>query len=310
MQQVIDSFLCYLREERNYSVHTLLSYGEDLRQFEDYAKNHYDGVFSPEVIDRDIVRNWIVFMMEQDLASSSINRKLSALKSFVKFLVKQGIMQSNVLRFLNGPKKKRPLPCFVREADMNDLLDAEADATDFEGVRNRLIVEMLYDTGVRCSELVGLKNTDINYDSSLLRINGKRNKQRLIPFGPVLKEQMLAYTSIRKREVGMESDMFFVRKNGRGVGTYTVYAIVHKQLLEIPSLSKRSPHVLRHSFATGMLNNGATLNAIKELLGHSDLASTGVYTHTTFEELKKVYNAHPRAKKKETYGNNNSINSF
>ncbi|MDR2498019.1 MAG: tyrosine-type recombinase/integrase [Tannerellaceae bacterium] len=310
MQQVIDSFLCYLRDERNYSVHTLQSYGEDLRQFEDYAQNHYDGVFSPEAIDRDIVRNWIVFMMEQNLASSSINRKLSALKSFVKFLVKQKMMPTNVLRFLTGPKQKKTLPCFVRESDMNTLLDAEPEATDFEGIRNRLILEMLYDTGLRCSELVGIKNTDINYETSLLRVTGKRNKQRLIPFGPTLKEQMLTYTAIRKREVGTESDRFFVRKNGKGVSTHTVYAIVHKRLLEIPSLPKRSPHVLRHSFATGMLNNGATLNAIKELLGHSDLASTSVYTHTTFEELKKVYNAHPRAKKKETYGNNNPIDPF
>ncbi|MDR2534205.1 MAG: tyrosine-type recombinase/integrase [Tannerellaceae bacterium] len=297
MQKAIDSFLDYLKDERNYSVHTISSYKEDLQQFEEYVRKHYDGTFAPNLIDRDIVRNWMAYLMDNKMAPASINRKLSALKSFAKFLVKQNIIPTNILRFLTGPKQKKSLPCFVRESDMNTLLDAEPDNDDFEGIRNRLILEMLYDTGIRCSELLGIKIADINYETSLLRVTGKRNKQRLIPFGPTLKEQMLTYTAIRNHRIGTESDAFLVRTNGKPLSDFIVYSIVHKKLLEVPSLSKRSPHVLRHSFATGMLNNGATLNAIKELLGHSDLASTGVYTHTTFEELKKVYNAHPRAKK-------------
>ena len=298
MQKAIDSFLNYLKDERNYSAHTISSYGDDLRQFEEYVKKHYDGTFTPNLIDRDIVRNWMAYLMDNKMSPASINRKLSALKSFAKFLVKQNIIPTNILRLLTGPKKKKNLPCFVRESDMNTLLDAQPDNDDFEGIRNRLILEMLYDTGIRCSELLGITNADINYETSLLRVTGKRNKQRLIPFGPTLKEQMLNYTAIRNQQIGI-GNTFFVRTNGKPLSVYIIYNIVHKQLLEVPSLSKRSPHVLRHSFATGMLNNGATLNAIKELLGHSDLSSTGIYTHTTFEELKKVYNAHPRAKNKE-----------
>ena len=168
---------------------------------------------------------------------------------------------------------------------------------DFEGVRNRLILELLYDTGIRRSELIGIKNVDIDYDASLLKVTGKRNKQRLIPFAEGLKYLMLDYACIRDKEVGAGCEWFFVRKNGEQLSAGIVYNIVKKSLLEISTLSKRSPHVLRHSFATSMLNNGAELNAVKELLGHSSLASTSVYTHTTFEELKKVYHAHPRAKK-------------
>jgi integrase/recombinase XerC len=177
------------------------------------------------------------------------------------------------------------------------LLDGDGFEADFEGERDLLILEMLYDTGVRRSELVEIKNTDIDFESSLLCVTGKRNKQRLIPFAPGLKAKMLAYIEIRNREIGTDSEWFFVRKNGKPLSGGMIYIIVKKNLLDISTLSKRSPHVLRHSFATSMLNNGAELNAVKELLGHSSLASTSVYTHITFEELKKVYHAHPRAKK-------------
>ena len=294
---LIDSFLDYLRYERNYSNYTIEAYSKDLRQFEEYVKMNKDNRFVPEEVDADLVRCWIVSLMDEKISPVSVNRKLSSLKSFFKFLMKQGSISVNPLRLITGPKTKKPLPYFVRDKEMELLLDGDGFDEDFEGVRNRLILEMLYDTGIRRSELIGIHDSDVDCETMQIRVTGKRNKQRLIPFAEGLKNLIQAYTEVRNREVGLESGWFFVRKNGEQLSAGIVYNIVKKKLSEIPTLAKRSPHVLRHSFATSMLNNGAELNAVKELLGHSSLASTSVYTHTTFEELKKVYHAHPRAKK-------------
>ena len=262
---LIDDFLNYLRYERNYSNYTIGAYSKDLDQFQRYVREHREGVFNPGEIDSDFVRSWIDSLMDEKLSPVSVNRKLSSLKSFFT------------------------------------LLDGDGFDEDFEGVRNRLVIEMLYDTGMRRSELIGIRNVDVDYEAMQVKVTGKRNKQRLIPFAEGLKNLMLAYTEVRDREVEAAGEWFFVRKNGNQLSTGIVYNIVKKQLSEIPMLAKRSPHVLRHSFATSMLNNGAELNAVKDLLGHSSLASTSVYTHTTFEELKKVYHAHPRAKKEGGY---------
>ena len=294
---LIDSFLDYLRYERNYSNYTIEAYSKDLRQFEEYVKMNKDNRFVPEEVDADLVRCWIVSLMDEKISPVSVNRKLSSLKSFFKFLMKQGSISVNPLRLITGPKTKKPLPYFVRDKEMELLLDGDGFDEDFEGVRNRLILEMLYDTGIRRSELIGIHDSDVDCETMQIRLTGKRNKQRLIPFAEGLNDLIQAYTEVRNREVGSESGWFFVRKNGEQLSAGIVYNIVKKKLSEIPTLAKRSPHVLRHSFATSMLNNGAELNAVKELLGHSSLASTSVYTHTTFEELKKVYHAHPRAKK-------------
>ena len=294
---LIDSFLDYLRYERNYSNYTIEAYSKDLRQFEEYVKVNKDNRFAPDEVDADLVRCWIVSLMDDKMSPVSVNRKLSSLKSFFKFLMKQGSISVNPLRLITGPKTKKPLPYFVRDKEMELLLDGDGFDEDFEGVRDRLILEMLYDTGIRRSELTGICDSDVDCDTMQVRVTGKRNKQRLIPFAEGLKNLIQAYTEVRNREVGSESGWFFVRKNGEQLSAGIVYTIVKKKLSEIPTLAKRSPHVLRHSFATSMLNNGAELNAVKELLGHSSLASTSVYTHTTFEELKKVYHAHPRAKK-------------
>ena len=285
MNVLIDSFLDYLRYERNYSEYTINAYFKDLQQFEDFVKEKKEGIFVPEEVDTDIVRNWIISLLDNKISPVSVNRKLSSLKSFFKFLMKQGFVSVNPLRFVTGPKTKKPLPTFVKEKDMEELLDGDGFDEDFEGVRDRLILEMLYDTGVRRSELVGLQDTDIDYDAMLIRVTGKRNKQRLITFAERLKNLMLAYTEVRNREVDAGCGWFFVRKNGEQLSTGILYTIVKKKLSDIPTLAKCSPHVLRHSFATSMLNNGAELNAVKELLGHSSLASTSIYTHTTFEEL-------------------------
>ena len=294
---LIDSFLDYLRYERNYSNYTIEAYSKDLRQFEEYVKVNKDNRFAPDEVDADLVRCWIVSLMDDKMSPVSVNRKLSSLKSFFKFLMKQGSISVNPLRLITGPKTKKPLPYFVRDKEMELLLDGDGFDEDFEGVRDRLILEMLYDTGIRRSELTGICDSDVDCDTMQVRVTGKRNKQRLIPFAEGLKNLIQAYTEVRNREVGSESGWFFVRKNGEQLSAGIVYNIVKKKLSEIPTLAKRSPHVLRHSFATSMLNNGAELNAVKELLGHSSLASTSVYTHTTFEELKKVYHAHPRAQK-------------
>ena len=294
---LVDSFLDYLRYERNYSNYTIEAYSKDLRQFEEYVKLNKESVFVPGDVDADLVRSWIVSLMDEKISPVSVNRKLSSLKSFFKFLMKQGSISVNPLRLITGPKTKKPLPYFVRDKEMELLLDGYGFDEDFEGVRDRLILEMLYDTGIRRSELIGIQDSDVDFGAMQIRVTGKRNKQRLIPFAEGLKNLIQAYTEVRNREVGSESGWFFVRKNGEQLSAGIVYTIVKKKLSEIPTLAKRSPHVLRHSFATSMLNNGAELNAVKELLGHSSLASTSVYTHTTFEELKKVYHAHPRAKK-------------
>ena len=294
---LIDSFLDYLRYERNYSNYTIGAYSKDLRQFEDYVKKYKEGIFDPVDVDTDLVRNWVVVLMDEKLSPVSVNRKLSSLKSFFKFLMKQGSISVNPLRLITGPKTKKPLPYFVRDKEMELLLDGDGFDEDFEGVRDRLVLEMLYDTGIRRSELIGIQDSDVDFGAMQIRVTGKRNKQRLIPFAEGLKNLIQAYTEVRNREVGSESGWFFVRKNGEQLSAGIVYTIVKKKLSEIPTLAKRSPHVLRHSFATSMLNNGAELNAVKELLGHSSLASTSIYTHTTFEELKKVYHAHPRAQK-------------
>jgi integrase/recombinase XerC len=292
----VNLFIDYLRYERNYSVHTLLAYSRDLKQFEEFlgSSGMQIGI---EKASADIVRQWIVYMMKQSYSPAAINRKLSALQSYFKFLIRRNVIKKNPIRLLTGPKKSKSLPYFVKEKDMNELLDEESGEENFESVRNRLILEMLYETGIRCSELVGIKNTDVDMEAMTLKVLGKRNKQRLIPFADFLKGKISIYINVREKDAGKENDYFFVRRDGKKITSSIVYYIVKKQLSAIPTLSKRSPHVLRHTFATSMLNDGAEINAVKSLLGHSSLASTAIYTHVTFEELKKVYNAHPRAQK-------------
>ena len=256
---LIDDFLNYLRYERNYSNYTIGAYSKDLDQFQRYVREHREGVFNPGEIDSDFVRSWIVSLMDEKLSPVSVNRKLSSLKSFFKFLMKRGIVSANPLRLVSGPKTKKPLPYFIKDSELEALLDGDGFDEDFEGVRNRLVIEMLYDTGMRRSELIGIRNVDVDYEAMQVKVTGKRNKQRLIPFAEGLKNLMLAYTEVRDREVEAAGEWFFVRKNGNQLSTGIVYNIVKKQLSEIPMLAKRSPHVLRHSFATSMLNNGAEL---------------------------------------------------
>lgn len=290
-----DSFLDYLRYERNYSEKTVLAYGEDISQLREFAQERIEK-FDPAEVKPELVREWIVSLMDQGYTSTSVNRKLSSLRSFYKYLLRQGEVSVDPLRKITGPKNKKPLPSFLKESEMNKLLDDTDFGEGFKGCRDRLIIEMFYATGMRLSELVGLDDKDVDFSASLLKVTGKRNKQRLIPFGDELKETMLEYVDIRNEMISGRSDAFFVRENGERLYKNLVYNLVKRNLSKVVTLKKRSPHVLRHTFATTMLNNDAELGAVKEFLGHSSLATTEIYTHTTFEELKKVYKqAHPRA---------------
>ena len=291
-----DSFLNYLRYERNYSGETVKAYEEDLRQFEAFGEEEV-GVMAPSKVDAGLVREWVVCLMDKGYASSSINRKLSSLRSFFKFLLRKGEVDADPLRKVAGPKKKKTLPVFLKEGEMNRLLDDVDFGEGFEGCRDHLIIEMFYATGIRLSELIGLDDSDVDFSASVVKVTGKRNKQRLIPFGEELKLAMADYLGLRTEAVPVrEEDAFFVRKTGERMYRGMVECIVKRNLSKVTTVKKRSPHVLRHTFATAMLNHDAELGAIKELLGHESLATTEIYTHTTFEELKKVYNqAHPRA---------------
>lgn len=290
-----DSFLDYLRFERNYSEKTIVSYGTDLAKFEEFF-NGVDENVDFTTVDADLVRAWVMNLMEQGYTSTSVNRKLSSLRSFYRFLLKKGVVQADPMLRIVGPKNKRPLPTFLKESEINRLLDDVPFKEDFTGCRDKMILEMFYATGMRLSELIGLNDVDVDFSASLIKVTGKRNKQRLIPFGEGLRQAMLAYLKIRDEAIPEKVEAFFVLPNGRRMYTTKVYQLVKRNLSKVVSLKKRSPHVLRHTFATSMLNNNAELGAVKELLGHSSLTTTEIYTHTTFEELKKVYEqAHPRA---------------
>jgi len=285
----------YLRLERNYSEKTVVSYGIDLREFEGYFKKA-DAEIDFTTVDADVVRNWVMHLMDEGRAATSVNRKLSTLRSFYRFLLKKKVMTVNPMTKVVGPKKKKPLPSFVREKDMDRLLDDLTFGKGYEGCRDRMILEMFYATGMRLSELIGLDDADVDFSTKLIKVTGKRNKQRLIPFADELEHDLRVYIKVRDGALPNGSDAFFVRKDGKRMYPMQVYRLVKRNLSKVVALKKRSPHVLRHTFATAMLNDCAELRAVKELLGHESLTTTEVYTHTTFEELKKVYElAHPRA---------------
>lgn len=298
MSARIDSFIDYLLLERGYSSETTSNYSTDLHEFEAYIES-VDATLTLETVDADIVRNWSMSLMEKGLKASTVNEKLSALRSFYRFLLRKKIIEISPMQVVKGPKKKKPLPAFVREEEMNRLLDDTDYGEGWEGDRNQLIMQLFYETGVRRSELVGLNEADVDFYRGQIKVTGKRNKQRLIPFGGELKDALEAYMARKAQEVPRIDDALFVLKNGKRVSGQWVYLLVKRYLSQVSTLKKRSPHVLRHTFATAMLNNDAELEAVKELLGHASVSTTEVYTHTTFEELKNAYSAaHPREKNK------------
>lgn len=292
---LIESFKDYLRQERAYSERTVTEYETDLSQFQEFFRSE-DELLEWKVVDADVIRRWIVCLMDDGYASTSVNRKLSSLRSFYKFLMRKGEVKVNPMARVLGPKKAKPLPSFVREAEMDRLLDETDFGEGFVACRNKVIIEVFYMTGIRLSELVGLKDQDVDFSSDRIKVTGKRNKQRYVPFGKELRQSLLGYIEMRDSSVPRLTDALFVSERGNRISKTVVGNLVRRSLSKVVSLKKRSPHVLRHSFATSMLNNRAELNVVKELLGHASLAATQIYTHTTFEELKEVYKlAHPRA---------------
>lgn len=294
---LIEKYLRYLRYERNYSLHTEISYSVDLQQFVDFLSVHYPKS-DIKTLDGDIIRSWIVSLMEGGVSARSVNRKLSALKSLFRYLLRMGEIEVSPMKKVVGPQIKKPIPSFVNYSDMEKVLEDVNFDNTFESFRDHVILELFYVTGIRRAELIGLQDKDVELEEGAIKVTGKRNKQRIIPIGDKMKVLLKDYIVARDTEIEGLSGYLFVKKDGGQLYPMLVHRIVTGHLDGMATLSKSSPHVLRHSFATGMLNNGADINAVKELLGHSSLASTEVYTHTSFKELKEIYNgAHPRARK-------------
>lgn len=289
-----ESFISYLKFEKRFSSHTVVAYKNDLDQFVLFCTKMV-GEFDVIKIDTKTVRGWIVHLMEQKLSPRSVHRKVTTVKSFFKFMMKEQIVENNPAVGLPLPKIRKKLPNFVEESNLNHLLDDGFFANDFNGIRDKLIINLLYGTGIRLSELLLLKESDINTKEYLIRVLGKRRKERIIPYPRSINNLLELYIKERNSKVEAYSGRLLVTEKGNPVYEKLIYRIVKNNLSKVTSLEKRSPHVLRHTYATHLLNKGADLNAVKELLGHSNLAATQVYTHTTYEKLLDSYKqAHPR----------------
>ena len=292
---MINEFLNYLKFERNRSDLTIKNYGEDLRAFKEFYGN-LEGCHSWKSVDSDIIRDWIESMMDKGNNATSINRRLSALRSFYRFALARKLVDKDPVHGVTGPKKGRPLPQFLKENEMDRLLDAESWMDSFEDVRDRTVIMTFYETGIRLSELIGLDDSMVDFSNRQLKVTGKRNKQRVIPFGEELLATFRDYMKCRGKEVNLQSDALFVSAKGQRMTSSQVREGVKRNLSKVCTLKKRTPHVLRHTFATAMLNNKAGIESVKKLLGHESLSTTEIYTHTTFEQLKReYYSAHPRA---------------
>ncbi len=289
-----DAFLDYLIYERRMSPHTCNAYKNDLDQFVQFC-NTMVGDFDIKGVDAKLIRSWIIYLMENEISARSVNRKVSTLKSFYKYLMKLEIIETNPALNITLPKVRKKLPSFVDENSMNILLDGGFFEKDFLGTRDKLIITLLYGTGIRLAELVSLQETDIDMEQFLIKVLGKRNKERIIPYPKELNKLINEYLELRNREFEGTTPYFLVTSKGDKVYDKLIYRVVKNKLGGITSLEKKSPHILRHTFATHLLNKGADLNAVKELLGHANLSATQVYTHTTFEKLQKTYKkTHPR----------------
>ena len=298
----IQNFIDYLRYERNLSERTVSEYQADLEAFKRFyvaLDENYDW----QSVDGSVVREWMLHMMEDGQRASSVSRRLSAIRTFYKFLLQRGLTDHDPVHSVSSPKKERALPTYLREAELNRLLDGtDIFPEGYVGVRDRMIILMFYSTGIRRAELVGMNLQDVDVHLRQIKVTGKRNKQRLIPYGAEMEADLQLYCEARKAFSKQHSEcdaLFLDERTGERIEAPKVWRIVHKYLTLVTTQKKRSPHVLRHTFATSLLNHHADLQSVKELLGHESLSTTEIYTHTSFEELKELYKqAHPRATEK------------
>ena len=298
MTNNINSFRDYLQHEKNYSLHTITAYIKDLEFFSDFLKSDFDSE-KLENVNYSIIRSWIVYLVGQEISNSSINRKISSLKSFYKFLLKTKQIEVSPLLKHKSLKTPKTLQIPFSEKELDNVLNFLVYKDDFEGIRDKLIIDMFYTTGIRRAELINLKVQNIDLSNGVIKVLGKRNKERIIPILPVIIEQINCYNAQRiKVENSKYNDYFFLMLKGVKLNDSFVYRLINYYFSNVSEKVKKSPHILRHTFATHMLNKGADLNSVKELLGHSSLASTQVYTHNSLSELKKTYgNFHPRSQK-------------
>ena len=292
---MIEEFLDYLRYERRSSKHTIEHYGRDLKAFEAYFRGK-DNMLTWESVDSDIIRDWMESMMDKGNTATTIKRRLSALRSFFRFALSRNKIAADPAHAVEGPKKEKPLPLFVKEGELNRLLD-EVDWDDsYKDVRARTIILLFYSTGMRLSELIALDDAHVDFISHEMKVTGKRDKQRIIPFGEEVEQALRRYMARRDTDVEKRCDALFLTVKGERMDRNAVQYEVRKHVSRVTTIKKRTPHVLRHSFATAMVNHGAGLENVKQLLGHESISTTEIYTHTPFEQLKKAYkNAHPRA---------------
>lgn len=292
-----DRFLDYITYEKRFSRHTILAYGADLGQFFSFLKSQYD-TDDINKVDHQVIRSWVVSLVEDGISPRSVNRKLTTLRTFFRYLLKEGHIRENPAARVVAPKVPSRLPSFIEAQGMESLFSEVDFGEGYAAARDRLVIELFYATGMRLSELIGLKEGDIDRVKRTVKVTGKRNKQRIIPFTERMSGLISDYLAQRGNAfpgAGPDAGLFLTDKGSR-LYPKMIYRMVHHYLDQVTTISKRSPHVIRHTFATHMLNNGADLNAIKEILGHASLAATQVYTHNTIEKLKSIYqSAHPRA---------------
>ena len=293
---MVNLFLSFLTNEKRYSAHTLLAYTTDLKQFSEFLHKEYETDDLTQV-HHQMIRSWILYLMNDELEAKSVNRKLACLRSFYKFLNRRALIQHNPMLKIKAPKTSKRLPVFVEEKSLLHLLEQFTFPEGFEGIRDRVVLELLYGTGIRLSELMSLDEQNINFNDRSIKVKGKGNKERIIPIPKEVISSIKKYID-EKTLLGYcnNSPSFIVTNNNKKVYALFVYRLVKKYIAYVSTIEKKSPHVLRHSFATHLLNKGADLNAIKELLGHSSLAATQVYTHNSIDQLKKIFDqAHPKS---------------